>query len=58
MFFQKSDLKVQNATLERRIKMHILMRSYVENDCKRSQTYINYIDLEKEIDDRLAKLFS
>lgn len=58
MFFQKSDSKNPKVTLEKRLDIHKLMRSYVVYECKQSRTYKNHKDLEREVDNRLAVLLS
>jgi len=59
MSSQKIDSHNQKkVTLERRLDMHNLMRSYIVHECKRLQIYKNHKDLEKEVDNRLAVLLS
>ena len=58
MFLQKSNPKNQKATQERKPEIYNLMRSYVVHECQRSRMYTNHRDLEREVDNRLAKLLS
>jgi hypothetical protein len=58
MFFQKSDSKNQEVTLEDRLDIQNLMRSYVLYECMQSRTYTDHKDLEKEVDSRLSVLLS
>lgn len=58
MFLEENDSTVQHITDDRRGALYMLVKSYVEHECRLSQTFTRQQDLDREVQSRLAKIFS
>ncbi len=58
MFLEKKgDSKTQNVGYGGEGSVYMLMRNYIEHECKLSQTFTRERDLNREVQSRLAKIF-
>lgn len=58
MFLENNDVVVEPETSKGKSALYMLMRSYIEYECKRSRTFTQQRDLDKEVQNRLVKMFS
>jgi len=54
----KEEKTLPKAAIKRKPPVYNLMRNYIEREYNQSNLHTSRKDLEKEIDTRLAKLFS
>lgn len=58
MFQRKNEMMAQPITNEGKSGIYLLVQSYIEYDCKRSRMYTRQSDVDREVQNRLAKIFS
>lgn len=60
MFLEENDSALQQVTSEGRDAhaIYMLMQSYIEYECKLSRAFVKQQDLDQEVQNRLAKIFS
>lgn len=58
MFLEKNNSMVQQVTPGKNTTIQNLMRHFVEHECKQSRRFTKHHDLEREIQNRMTKLFS